>query len=311
MLQLYSAIWRASSGRQIILILLSLAIAGLAAAPLSYQKEIINALSDGTATREDIIFLCLSMMVVILLSLGLKWLMGFRSNVLGEDIIRLIRKAVLTAFNSDGAKSSRTGEATAMVTAEAEELGRFSGSAFSEPVVQVGTLVSVIGFIASTQPGLGVIAILIILPQIVVVLYTQVRVNRLISERVHVLRRASSQVASGESQRLQEKITEEFDAIYETRRRIFHWKLSTKFFLSAVNGAGMVAVLMLGGALVLRDLTDVGTVVAATMGLGRLQAPTAFLIAFYRQVSATRVKFELLRDAFPDAPQGGLRRREG
>ena len=57
--------------------------------------------------------------------------------------------------------------------------------------------------------------------------------------------------------------------------------------------------LMLGGWLVLQGRTDVGTVVAATLGLSRLQGPTAFLIAFYRQVSANRVKFELLRDILP------------
>jgi ABC-type bacteriocin/lantibiotic exporter with double-glycine peptidase domain len=54
--------------------------------------------------------------------------------------------------------------------------------------------------------------------------------------------------------------------------------------------------------MVLDGKTDVGTVVAATMGLGRIQGPTSFLIAFYRQVSANRVKFELLRGVFtPDA----------
>ena len=40
-------------------------------------------------------------------------------------------------------------------------------------------------------------------------------------------------------------------------------------------------------------------VVAATMGLARLQQPWTLLIAFYRQVSAVRVKFELLRSAVP------------
>ena len=51
-----------------------------------------------------------------------------------------------------------------------------------------------------------------------------------------------------------------------------------------------------GGWLVIDGRTDVGTVVAATAGLARLQGPTTFLIAFYRQVSATRVKFELLSE---------------
>ena len=87
----------------------------------------------------------------------------------------------------------------------------------------------------------------------------------------------------------------DFDQIYGARQTMFKWKLSTKFLLSAINAGGTVIVFMLGGFLVLEGRTDVGTVVAATMGLSRLQGPTTFLIAFYREVSANRVKFELLR----------------
>ncbi|MEM6658270.1 MAG: hypothetical protein AAF625_09295 [Pseudomonadota bacterium] len=46
-----------------------------------------------------------------------------------------------------------------------------------------------------------------------------------------------------------------------------------------------------------------GTVVAALSGLGRIQGPTAFLIAFYRQVSANRIKYELLLELFGPDPE--------
>jgi len=138
-----------------------------------------------------------------------------------------------------------------------------------------------------------------IAPQVLLVLFTQGRINTLVANRVRVLRRATNQISVAESNAVVQSVLEEFDRIFETRRHMFIWKLSTKFLLSTINGAGTVAVLMLGGWLVLQGRTDVGTVVAATLGLSRLQAPTAFLIAFYRQVSANRVKFELLRDILP------------
>jgi ABC-type bacteriocin/lantibiotic exporter with double-glycine peptidase domain len=72
--------------------------------------------------------------------------------------------------------------------------------------------------------------------------------------------------------------------------------------LSVINGAGTVGVLMLGGWLVLQGKTDVGTVVAATRGLNRILGPPAFLIAFYRQVSANRIKFELMLELFGPDP---------
>ena len=299
MIQLYSAIWRVSSKRQIVLILLSLAIAALAAVPLSYQKDIINGLTGNDLQNSDLIRLCLGMMGMIALSLGLKALMGYRASILGEDVTRLLRNRIYEGAVDAKAtftESKRGGTLATMISAEAEELGKFTGSAFSEPVVQFGTLISVVGFIASTQPFLGAIALCMIAPQVVLVLGTQKQVNRLVGERVHVLRRATDESLAEGLERVNQSVVDDFDAIFETRRSIFIWKLSTKFLLSAINGAGTVAVLALGGLLVLDGRTDVGTVVAATIGLDRLRGPTSFLIAFYRQVSATRVKFDLLRE---------------
>ncbi|UWQ90944.1 ABC transporter ATP-binding protein [Rhodobacteraceae bacterium M382] len=297
MLQLYRAIWRVSGRRQIILILLSLAIAGLAAAPLHFQKEIVNLLTKGSYGVSQLFTLGAGMMGVVLLSLGFKWLMGYRSQILGEDVIRLIRKRLLEDSAGGGRDRVKipTGTLSTAISAEAEELGKFTGSAFSEPVMQIGTLISVVGFVASTQPGLGIIALSIIAPQVLIVLLTQRKVNVLLAERIRVLRRATDQITATELDAIVQTVFQEFDRIYQVRQSMFQWKLSTKFLLSAINGAGTVAVFMIGGVLVLEGRTDVGTVVAATMGLSRLNGPTAFLISFYRQVSANRVKFELLR----------------
>ena len=299
MVQLYLAIWRINGRHQIILILLSIAIAAMAAVPLAFQKEIINVLTRPNPLESKLFLLGAGMMAATLISLALKWLMGYRSGILGEDTIRFIRKRLYTGTTQPEQNPVPSGTLTTAISAEAEELGKFAGGAFSEPVVQVGTLISVIGFIASTQPGLGMIALSMIVPQVILVLATQGRINALIAERVKILRGATNRVIADQARAAEQAVLDDFDAIFDTRRRMFIWKLSTKFLLSAINGAGMVAVLMLGGWLVLQERTDVGTVVAATMGLGRIQGPTAFLIAFYRQVSATRVKFELLRDVFP------------
>lgn len=297
MLNLYAAIWRVSGRRQMVLIVLSVIIAALAAAPLEFQKRIINLLGDRGAGPEELLALGAGMMGVILLSLGLKWLSGYRSGLLGEDLIRLIRtRLVATAADQSGDNRLPMGTLATAVTAEAEELGKFAGSAFSEPVVQIGTLISVVGFIATTQPKLGAIALAMILPQMVLVYLSQRRVNALLAERVRVLRRASNGITGDDLRDLEQQVLADFDSIYETRRRMFIWKLSTKFLLSAINGAGTVTVLTLGGWMALQGLTDVGTVVAAATGLSRIQGPTAFMIAFYRQVSANRVKFDLLRD---------------
>ncbi len=305
MFQLYRAIWRASAGRQIFLIVLSIAIAGLAAVPLEFQRDIINHLTSDDVTTEKLIYLGTGMMSVILLSLALKWLLGFRAGTLGEDMIRMIRQRLLVRASDVNASGEavRKGTMTTAISAEAEELGKFAGGAFSDPVVQIGTLISVIGYISSTQPGLGMIAFSMIVPQIIIVLISQRKVNVFVAERVHILRGATDKLTIEEIDAVSKEVDALFDDIYETRRRMFLWKLSAKFLLSVINGAGTVGVLMLGGYLVLNGKTDVGTVVAATSGLGRIQGPTAFLIAFYRQVSANRIKYELMLELFGPHPE--------
>ncbi len=304
MLKLYTAIWRASAGRQIILIVLSLAVAALAAVPLEFQRDIINHLTSTDVGIERLVLLGLGMMGVILLSLALKWVLGYRAGTLGEDLIRLIRQRLLwrsTDLSSSG-ETVRKGAMSTAISAEAEELGKFAGGAFSDPVVQIGTLISVIGYISSTQPGLGMIAFSMILPQIVIVLMSQRKVNVFVAERVRVLRQATDTLTADDLKAAEHDINAMFDNIYETRRRMFLWKLSAKFLLSVINGAGTVGILMLGGWLVLQGRTDVGTVVAATSGLSRIQGPTSFLIAFYRQVSANRIKYELMLELFGPDP---------
>lgn len=298
MLAMYAAIWRVSWKRQIVLIVISVAISILAAVPLEYQKNIINGLSGSDLDRGGLLHLCAGMFAFLLLSLGLKWILGYRSGTLGEDTIRLLRRRIYTQSidrNRTGDTRTSAGTLATMISAEAEELGKFTGGAFSDPVVQLGTLISVIGFIAASQPGLGVVALCMIAPQVVLVLITQHQVNRLVGERVTVLRRSTDAAVIADAGTVQQAVLDDFDRIYDARAHMFVWKLSTKFILSALNGAGTVAVLLLGGWLVLDGRTDVGTVVAATAGLARLQGPTTFLIAFYRELSATRVKFELLQ----------------
>lgn len=305
MFRLYSSIWRVSWRRQLVLIFLSLSIAALAVVPLEFQKDIVNLLTYSAIDKKELYWLGAGMFGVILLSLGLKFLSGFTSGSLGEDVIRLIRvrlveRATETKHHED---APLQGTLATAVSAEAEELGKFAGGAFADPVVQIGTLVSVISFISATQPGLGMIAFSMVVPQVIIVLVSQRKVNQFVGHRVKLLRASTNQLTTEEIAEVTEEVYAKFDEIYSTRRNMFLWKLSTKFLISAINGAGTVGVLMLGGYLVLNGKTDVGSVVAAVTGLTRIQGPTAFLIAFYRQVSANRIKYELLRELLGDEDQ--------
>ena len=104
---------------------------------------------------------------------------GYRAETLGEDIVHLIRDRFLArAADIDEARQNLcSGTKTTAISAAVEELGKFVESAFFDPLVQIGTVISVIGYISSTLPGLGLIALLMIVPQIIIVLLSQRKVN--------------------------------------------------------------------------------------------------------------------------------------
>ena len=298
MLKLYEAIWRRTARRQVVLIILSSMVAVLAAVPLDYQKKIINGLNQGFDVSE-LFLLGAEMIAFILLSLALKWMLNYQSSLAGEWAIRLLRARVCeeaSNLRNDSERKLEEGTLANMVSSESETVGKFVGDAVAEPVLQFGTLISVVGYIAVTQPRLGLLLLLVVIPQIVILVLTQRRINALVAERVLILRRSINTVTQRDIAEVQKMVLEEFDRIYETRRKIFIWKLSTKFALSAISGLGLVAVLVLGGWLVLEGESDVGIVVAATVGLTRIEQPWRLLAAFYRNLNAIKVQFELMRN---------------
>jgi ABC-type bacteriocin/lantibiotic exporter with double-glycine peptidase domain len=101
-------------------------------------------------------------------------------------------------------------------------------------------------------------------------------------------------------------VNEDFREVYETRKKISALKLSSKLAMQVISAAGIFGILLVGGLLVLDGRSDIGTVVASLTGLKRLEGPWRELIAFFRNASTVRVKYEMLvRSLLPRAVTGG------
>ena len=300
MAAMYAAVWRATGRRQLLLIALSLAVAALAAAPLQFQKDIVNGLVD-YGDRAALLLSCLALLGVVLLSGTLKFALGYAQGVVGERVVLMIRERVYGNFVADTASgradTPSKGTVVAILSAEAEVVGAFAGAAIAGPVLQIGTLVSVIAFITTQQPALGLFALAIVLPQAAIVGFTQRRINRRVRERVQALRHASATLGDSDVRAVEQAVLDDYRHMYETGRRIFFLKLSTKFALSVISAFGVVGILFIGGSLVLDGRTDVGIVVASLTGLTRIERPWRDLIAFFRQASTVRVRYELIVDS--------------
>lgn len=294
MVDLYRRIWTATGSAQIVLIVLSLSVAALAAVPLQFQMSIINGLSEETGRRE-LMMLCGGYLGILVFMSALKFVLQFRTATLSESVIQRIRGMIYqdraaTSVSDDAAR----GTLVTIIASEAEEVGRFAGQAIAMPLLQFGTLVSVIAFIAATQPFLGLFMVCIVTPQAIVVLTLQQAINRRIAERVKVLRHATGTITAQRISEAQQAVLDDFDAIYRIRRGSYRIKLSMKFALNVMTGMGTVGILLLGGLLFLDGRTDIGTVVASLSALTRINEPWRALIGFYRELSAVRVKFQLL-----------------
>lgn len=298
--QLYRVIWQFTRRQQLMLIVLAVLVAGLAAAPLKFQQLVINNLVED-AELAHIAWLCAGFATVALLSAGLKFLLNFRLSVLGEQIVLRIRQRLYENYvadtRADDPGRPKRGTLVTMLAAEAEAVGTFAGSAIAIPLMQFGTLTSVIAFIAVSQPWLGLLALGVVVPQALIVVLMQARINRRVRERVQALRDASDRISESDLRQIEHEISADFDQVFVARRRVFLLKLSTKFALNAISLAGTVGILFLGGWLVLEGRSDVGTVVASMLGLKRIEGPWRELVAFFRNASTVRVKYAMLVDA--------------
>jgi len=172
--------------------------------------------------------------------------------------------------------------------------------AFQTPIVQAGTLLSVLSYMLYTEPLLGLVVLFIAVPQIFIVPIVQRRINAQVKERVRTLRHAGDLVVEemqdgrGSAGSLGGEIGEAFATIYNVRLRVFKLKYGLKLLVSGLQSAGVFALLFVGGIMVLHGRTEIGIVAAFISGLDRVLDPWRELIAFVRSASSAKVQYDLI-----------------
>ena len=304
MRELYAYVWRSSAAQQIVLIILAIIAAVLATAPLELQRHIINTLA-GHEKFERLGWLCGGYLIAALAIGGLKYTLNIKSAGLGEFTIRSLRKEVLRSATppakpdetSDQTGKSKPGALVTTISSQAEAVGKFVGDCISTPIVQAGTLLSVLSYMLYTEPRLGAVVLFIAVPQLFVVPMIQRRINVHVRERSHTLVRAGDLMvdpALGNGSSIDSEISKAFETIYLARLAVFKLKFGLKFLISALQSTAVFVLLFAGGIMVLNGKTEIGIVVAFISGLDRVLEPWREMIAFLRSTSAARVQFDLI-----------------
>jgi ABC-type multidrug transport system fused ATPase/permease subunit len=306
MRELYAYVWRSSASQQIVLIILAIIAAVLATAPLELQRHIINTLA-GHEKAERLGWLCGGYLIAALGIGGLKYMVNIKSSGLGEAMIRSLREDVFrssaSSINPEAAGETRKAKSGALVTtisSQAEAVGKFVGDCMSTPIVQAGTLLSVLSYMLYTEPRLGVVVLLISVPQVLLVPMIQRRINVHVRERSRTLLRAGDLMVDAEQGRgasassLGSEIGKAFATIYLARLHVFKLKFGLKFLVSGLQSLAVFVLLFAGGIMVLNGKTEIGIVVAFISGLDRVLDPWREMIAFVRSTSAAKVQFDLI-----------------
>jgi hypothetical protein len=297
---------RTSGKHQLGLAALAAGVFLLTSVPLELQRRIVNdAIKNGATTT--IVWLAIAYAGVALLEQALKLALNVYRGWVSEDAVRTLRRTLREAGLHEPARrdvnreakreatkddDSETGTHAAMVVSEAEPIGGFVGMAISEPLLQIGTLVSVIGYMTSLEWWALALSAGFLLPQLLFVPALQHAINMRAAERVKTLRHVGGDIVS-------RGVPEEegIQRVFELNMGIYKIKFSMNLAMNFMYHAAVAIALGVGGLMAIEHKLEVGTVVAIVSGLGKLNDPWGDLVNWGRELSVDSVKYRLFADA--------------
>jgi len=305
---IFRYIRRTSARDQVALCALSVVVFLLATVPVELQRRIVNvALHDrdlGGVAMLGLIYLGVTL-VSGLLKLALNVYRGWVS----ENAVRQLRAKVydLAAARRDGGSDDpkEEGIGISVILAEAENVGGFVGISVSEPLLQIGVLLTMFCYMAVLQPWMAVLSFLFFSPQLFFVPRLQHRINERARGRIEVLRAVSGDLvgdwAEGHARLRRPVFLRRIDRVFALNMRIFELKFAMNFLINELHHAGVVAILLVGSWLAFGGSIEIGTVVAFVSGLDQLNEPWGELVSYFREMTVARVKYGLVAGAFEEA----------
>ena len=292
---LFRFVWQESKRHQVWLCLLAAVVFPLTMVPLELQRRIVDR-AIGNEDLRLLVILGAIYLAAVLLQGGLKYLLRFYRGVVSERAIRRLRRRLQAAEPEPcgpGADDAGKGEVVSIITAEVERVGGFVGEALSEPVLQIGIFVSLLGYMLFVEPMIALVSLSFFVPQLIFVPLLQRAVNRRARRKVELVRELGELIVEPRADR-GSRFRDRLDRVYRVRLQYYALKFLIKFLNNLLNQLGPLSVLMVGGYLVTTGATTVGTVVAFIAGFRRLADPSRELLAYYRLAAETVVQYRLI-----------------
>jgi ABC-type multidrug transport system fused ATPase/permease subunit len=291
-----SVSWR----HQIALVSLTVLTFLLEIVPLEIQRRVVNNLVK-ERPFQLVIILCTAYAGAVLVQGATKLGLNIYRSWVGENSKRDLRRRIIAYLRIARAITpgpEARGVGTAMIVAEVEPIGNFIGGSISEPLLQGGILLSVLGYILHLDRWMATAALVIFVPQLIFVPLMQAAINRRAGTRVWVLRQlgvstVGTRASSAEQDRSDER---RIDRVLQLNMGIFKLKFSMNFLMNICNHLQVIAALLIGGWMVHTDQLELGGVVAFISAVGRLNDPWGDLVNYFRDLNVSQVRFGLVAD---------------
>lgn len=298
---IYRYIWKATQRSQIAVVALALLVVPLNIAPLELQKRIIDQGILASNLRLTL-WLLAAYAGLAAAHAVLLYALNMQEGRIHEGIARRLRHQVLELIRKKRRVPetvARPGTVVTVYALEVDPVGEFAGQAISVPVVEGGIFLAVIGYMLFTEPILALVALAFFAPQAVLVPYLQEKINALTGTRIKLLRGASEEalgVLDGQPSAGLPQVISATRGVYGLRIKIYQLKYLMKYAVLFLIFAARIAVLGVGGYMVMQGETGIGVVVAFLTGLDRLTMRWNELVSFFRRMSDARLKFGLVAD---------------
>jgi ABC-type multidrug transport system fused ATPase/permease subunit len=298
---IYRYVLATSGWHQLSLVGLTVAVFLLEIVPLELQRRVVNDLVKHRSFSL-IIGLCAVYAGTVLVQGGTKLVLNVYRSWVGERATRDLRRRVHVLVSSPSAASSTPeaeGIQASMIVAEVESVGGFVGGAVSEPLLQGGILVSVLGYMVHVDFWMAATAFALFVPQLVFVPLMQGAMNRRTGARVQIIRQLSVSVVEGiKGDPAHDRTDDErIQHVFELNMGVFRLKFSMNFLMNLSTQLQIIGALLVGGLAVYQGRLEIGGVVAFISGIGRITDPWGDLVNYFRDVNLTQVKYRLVRDA--------------
>jgi ABC-type multidrug transport system fused ATPase/permease subunit len=299
---IFGYIAQVSGHHQVWLALLSVVIFLLTMGPLELQRRIVNSTLESGAMYH-VALLCAAYAAFVVLSGGIKLGLNIYRGWVSERAVLDLRQTVydfaITALDDRDPAPEEEGIRMSIILNEAEPVGGFVGMSISEPLIQAGTLLTVLAYMIVLQPWMALFSFAVFSLQLLFVPRLQRMINRRAAARIQSMRELSGEMIGdlgpgATTPSAQHLFAARIGHVFRLNMAIYWVKFTMNFLMNLTHHLGVVGILLVGGWYVVRHQLEIGTVVAFISGLSRVNEPWGELVNYYREMTVVSVKYRLV-----------------